>query len=252
MADYRALLDYGQYYAARSGSEAQSPTGRRVLFSATGWHNPPGVQCRTQIHLVPRDLAIDAQGRLTFNPIPEIASLRVAEQGVRLELTGGAAAASTTEPTKTSVAGSRLELVLNCSGTPIASSGNVVALRILANPDQSGSWQQYTEVGYNYSSERLFVDHTHTGAKASTKPPIVQTAPLRGGAASDGGAVEIYILVDNGLVESFANRRAVISSFASELMGDTTPAPADRAVFVAPVPDGVTCAFAGWPLISLM
>ena len=38
----RALLDYGQYYAARSGSEHQSPTGRRVLFSATGWHNPPG------------------------------------------------------------------------------------------------------------------------------------------------------------------------------------------------------------------
>ena len=38
----RGLLDFGQYYAARTGSEDQSPTGRRVLFSATGWHNPPG------------------------------------------------------------------------------------------------------------------------------------------------------------------------------------------------------------------
>jgi len=44
----------------------------------------------------------------------------------------------------------------------------------------------------NYSSERLFVDHTHTGAKASTKPPIIQTAPLSGGVASDGGSVELW------------------------------------------------------------
>ena len=48
----------GQYYAARTGSEDQSPTGRRVLFSATGWHNPPGMGgCHTQIHLIPRDMA---------------------------------------------------------------------------------------------------------------------------------------------------------------------------------------------------
>ena len=29
--------------AARTGSEVQAPNGRRVLFSATGWHNPPGL-----------------------------------------------------------------------------------------------------------------------------------------------------------------------------------------------------------------
>ena len=71
----RGLLDYGQYYAARTGSEDQSPTGRRVLFSATGWHNPPGMaSCHTQVHLIPRDMVLDAKDRVTFSPIPEIAS----------------------------------------------------------------------------------------------------------------------------------------------------------------------------------
>ena len=50
-----------------------------MLFSATGWHNPPGMGgCHTQIHLIPRDMALDAKGRVTFSPLPEIAStLRV-------------------------------------------------------------------------------------------------------------------------------------------------------------------------------
>ena len=57
----------GQYYAARTGSEDQSPTGRRVLFSATGWHNPPGMGgCHTQIHLIPRDMALVSLSKLFF------------------------------------------------------------------------------------------------------------------------------------------------------------------------------------------
>ena len=49
-------------------------------------------------------------------------------------------------------------------------------------------------------------------------------------------------------MESFLNRRAVISSFVSEIMGETTPAPADRTVAVAPSPSGVTCKFEGFAL----
>ena len=70
---------------------------------------------------------------------------------------------------------------------------------------------------------------------------------------SDGNAVEIVVLVDRGLVESFLNRRAVIlSSFVSELMAETTPAPAERTVFVAEAPSGVTCTFVGYELMELM
>jgi hypothetical protein len=79
--------------------------------------------------------------------------------------------------------------------------------------------------------------------------PIVQTAPLAGGAESN--EVEIIILVDRGLVESFLNRRAVISSFISEIMSETTPAPAERTVAVSPAPAGVTCKFEGYALQEL-
>jgi hypothetical protein len=72
-----------------------------------------------------------------------------------------------------------------------------------------------------------------------------------GGAASDGNQVEVIALVDRGLVESFLNRRAVISSFISEIMAETTPAPADRTVAVAPTPAGVTCKFESYALEEL-
>ena len=103
----RGLLDYGQYYAARSGSEAQAPNGRRVLFSATGWHNPPGMgSCKTQLHLIPRDIKLDGKGRVTFNPIPEIATTLRKPGAFKLSASDGA----------TTAKGSSLELHLNCSG----------------------------------------------------------------------------------------------------------------------------------------
>ena len=35
----------------------------------------PGMaHCNTQVHLIPRDMALDAKGRVTFSPIPEIAA----------------------------------------------------------------------------------------------------------------------------------------------------------------------------------
>ena len=220
--------------AARTGSEVQAPDGRRVLFSATGWHNPPGMGgCKTQLHLIPRDIKLDAKGRVTFNPIPEIAA--TLRKPGSFELVAGSATATT-------VKGSSLELHLNCSGA-LRASGSV-GLQILAHADKS----KFTTVGYDYATERLFVDHSNSGA---LKSAIKQTAPLAGGAASDGNSIELVVLVDRGLVESFLNRRAVISSFVSEIMAETTPAPAERTVFVAPAPSGVTCQFRGYELMEL-
>ena len=131
----------------------------------------------------------------------------------------------------TSVNGSSLELRLNCTGTPTTAtattitSSAIVGLRILARADQS----EYTTVGFNYTSRRLFVDHTHSGSLAST---IVQTAPLAplavgtktntataGASTSDTvDSVELYVLVDRALVESFVNGRAALSSWVTEVM----------------------------------
>ena len=228
MANYFAIR---RYYAARTGSEVQAPNGRRVLFSATGWHNPPGMgSCKTQLHLIPRDIKLDGKGRVTFNPIPEIAAT-LRKPGMFEHSAGGA----------TTAKGSSLELHLNCSG---AATTGTVGLQILAHTDKS----KYTTVGYDYAAKQLFVDHSNSGAMAST---IKQVAPLAGGAESDGNAVELVLLVDHGLVESFLNRRAVISSFVSEIMAETTPTPAERTVFVAKAPSGVACTFAGYELMEL-
>ena len=84
-----------------------------------------------------------------------------------------------------------------------------------------------------------------------THGAIVQTAPLAGGAEADGNEIEIIALVDRGLVESFLNRRAVISSFISEIMEETTPSPAERTVAVSPAPAGVSCTFESYALQEL-
>eukprot|EP01043_Picozoa_sp_COSAG02_P003845 COSAG02_NODE_97_length_37159_cov_37.660335_16_plen_502_part_00 len=203
----RGLLDYGQYYAARTGSENQSATGRRVLFSATGWHNPPGMaSCHTQLHLIPRDVRLDAKGRITFSPIPEIASTlrtRRSDHAARLRhpilnpystampllrltvavLSGWRVAGvpgsrvslsansqpgqAGTSATLTSAKGSSLELHLNCTGS--ATSGRA-GLRILGTPDG----KKYTEVAYDYASKRLVIDHSMSaGVPPPPSPPPV-------------------------------------------------------------------------------
>ena len=261
VTDQRGLLDYGQYYAARTGSENQSPTERRVLFSATGWHNPPGTNCKTQVHLIPRDIRLDDQARLTFNPIPEIATLRTGVSRVLPPETfkrgarGGVA-------TATGVMGTLVEINLTCVGIPANGPHGRVGVEILATTNGSSS----TFVGYDYDTKRLVVDHTHSSSSDNSNsinsnnayqmgkaasPPIVQTAPLAGGVESDGGAIEVYVLVDGALVESFLNRRAVISSWVSEVMSDTSPSAYNRTVLVAPVPEGVRCAFQGHELMSI-
>jgi hypothetical protein len=80
---------------------------------------------------------------------------------------------------------------------------------------------------------------------------IVQTAPLAGGAESDENEIEIIALVDRGLVESFLNRRAVISSFITEIMGEAVPPPEERTVAVSAVPSGVSCKFESYALQEL-
>ena len=74
------LLDFGQYYAARSGSGvgAQSRSERRVLFGDTSWKLPKGFDRKCSqnnsslwyqgVELLPRDLGLDSAGKLTIRP----------------------------------------------------------------------------------------------------------------------------------------------------------------------------------------
>ena len=95
----------------------------------------------------------------------------------------------------------------------------VVGVDILAAADGSAG----TAVGYDFASQRLVVNHTRSSKQSPST--IVQTAELTGGLGDD--PLELIVLVDNALVESFLNRRAVISSWISEIMRDTEPTEQD-------------------------
>lgn len=236
----RGLLDYGQLYAARTGASGdgpagrQAPNGRRVLFGATGWHNPPGMDssCDPQIHLIPRDLGIDkVTGGLSIAPIPELATLRVGAATVGDEKAG--AVSITT--------GARLQLQLNCTGSFETSGGDsdVVGFEVLATSDRMA----FTRVGYNLTSRRMFVDHRSSSRTVTSE--IVQTTAAGLVVQPKETSLVLDVLVDGALLEVFGNRRAVISSFVTELMreGTNVTAPADRATFlVAPASgNGMAC-----------
>ena len=54
------------------------------------------------------------------------------------------------------------------------------------------------------------------------------------------------------LVEAFVNRRAVLSSFVTEVMADTAPKPEGRLAFMLPPPPGVSCEARSWSLAPLV
>jgi len=54
------------------------------------------------------------------------------------------------------------------------------------------------------------------------------------------------------MVEAFVNRRAVLSSFVTEVMADTAPTPEGRLAFMLPPPPGVSCEARSWSLAPLV
>ena len=265
----RGLLDFGQYYAARSGGEiVQRGDGRRVLFSATGWHNtrgwPGGLPCHTQMHLLPRELTLDATGRLLIAPVREVAET--------LRIGGGPAAGGMKAIGK----GTRLDLELNCTGVPTGTAVRdgssstldddpIVGLTVLAaaaamEGESGGGGDPGVIVAYNYTSQSLIVrgggnsqiaplaDLTHGGSSSSSSSRSSVSV------SSGGGATEISlrVLVDGALLESFLNSRVAISSLVTNVFqGKDSPRPPSRTATALPPPPGVTCTFAAYTLDAL-
>ena len=252
VVEHRGPLDYGQYYAARTGTgrDASARDGRRVLVSATGWHNPPGwpdpPKCRTQMHLIPRDLALDSFGRLTFHPIPELTTLHIGEKPAVVVVRGGddrGWVPSLATPGLPS--GSALELRLNCSGgvggVARASANGYVGFDLLSDESRTS----FVRVAYSLSGQQLQVDHTHGGGADAG---ITQTAPLQLDASEP---IEMVVLLDGALLEVFLNRRVVLSSFATHVFGKPQPAPALRSNFVLTPPNGIECVAHAWQMRRL-
>lgn len=259
----RGILDFGMLYAARTGSSATSSldgTERRVIFGATGWAPPrslPGCQPHTsmQIELLPRDLGIDAKGRLTISPIPELVTLR--KPGGR-QTSAWLPSANSGDQLSAPVAhgsaatGSLLDLRMTCEGRPRSGAGaagsqssrDTVAMHVLV----AAGGASFTAIGYNYSSSQLFIDHRHSSTRCPDRVicgpgAIVQTAPLQGGGLDEGEPVELRVMLDGGLVEAYLNKRTVMSVWVVEVMNQTAAAhtPPSRTAAALTPPPGVTC-----------
>jgi len=245
----RRLLDYGQFYAARTGTASVTTTqdGRRVLFGATGWANPPGFDesCNPQIYLIPRDLALDQDGRLTMRPVAEVESLRIPATRVDRSVSW-VADRKQPESARRVANGSRLEIQMNCTGWPTDNEQKepaIVGVQVLAHADL-GAW---TLVGFDYQTKQLFVDHRKSSLVRASE--VVQhTAPLEASSSDDDERVRLHVLVDNALVESFVNQRLALSAFVSEIMGDMSPGPSERIAHVLVPPKGVACEVRTWRL----
>jgi sucrose-6-phosphate hydrolase SacC (GH32 family) len=234
------------YYAARTGSTATASldgTERRVIFGATGWAPPrslPGCQPHSsmQIEMMPRDLGVDAKGRLTISPIPELATLR--KPGSR---TSAWLDSQQPAPSAAAAKGSLLDLRMSCKGRPTGAS-DAVAMNVLVGPGGT----TFTTIGYNYSSSQLFIDHRQSSSQCPDRvtcgpDAIVQTAPLQGGGLDAGEPVELTVLLDGGLVEAYLNNRTVMSVWVVEVMNSTAAGltPASRTAAALTPPAGVTC-----------
>jgi sucrose-6-phosphate hydrolase SacC (GH32 family) len=236
----RGLLDFGQYYAARSGGGVvQRGDGRRVLFSATGWHNtkgwPGGLPCKTQMHLIPRDLGLDASGRLTIAPVAEVAATL---RNPKTPAAGGMLAVAT---------GVQLDLEMNCSGTPTRGGDEhpIVGMAVL-DAKQGGG----VVVGYNYTSQSLIVQ----GGGNNQGAPLADLTHGGGGegGAVDDAAVSLRVLIDGALLESFLNHHVAISSLVTNVFrGTAPPGPENRTSTALTPPAGVTCTFAAYKLDAI-
>jgi hypothetical protein len=210
-------------YAQKTAGEAETPnSGRRVLFGFTGWHERTGGLVNKACgisHLMPRDLSVAADGRIQIVPVPEIGNLKMSHTVLQINGAG-------------SQLGSQVMVTLICDSVPKPTkipSGVVpprakraVGVDVLVDT-VAGEW---TRVGYDLDSGVLFVDQSKTNVHSEALSDAYQTtaslATVTGGAGVS--ELNITVLVDGGLLESYANKHVVISSLLSPSSNGSAPA----------------------------
>lgn len=207
-ADQRAhWVDYGaDFYAANSWNDA--PGGRRVGIAWMNNWNYAG-QIPTApwkgAETFPRALSlrtIDGKVQLVQQPVSGLAELRTgpAFTAENLSVSG------TTRPLN--LHGETLELTAKLSAGTADSFGLDV---------RTGTGRQYTRIGYDTRTGRLYLDRTHSGDTGfSPDFPDVRSAPL----ALDHGTVTLHVLVDASSVEVFAGQGQV--TLTDQIFPDAT------------------------------
>jgi beta-fructofuranosidase len=134
------------------------------------------------VQAIPRELALDADGRLVSVPIREVTMLHGGHEtyhDIRLV---------PEQPSHKLAVGRRLDLEVGLEG-----KDSVVRLNVLASPDES----EATEIGCDLASGEVWLDTTHASLSGSARGEI-QRAHLPDGPRE---SIKIRILIDNSVVE---------------------------------------------------
>ncbi len=185
--------DYGKdYYAAVSWENA--PGGKRYMI---GWMSNWDYAGSTPTspwrgaQSIPREMAlrtVDGRIRLTSTPVSSLEALRQK----RPATASGVTVKSTSKPlTSPTAKGGALDIEATFS----LKDADRFGLKV-----RTGTDGEETVIGYDTTTQELYVDRTHSGAgDFSSTFPGVQTAPLK----PKNGKVELRILVDWSSVEVF-------------------------------------------------
>jgi len=195
------ILDYGQGYAAKTGSTwKQTSDGRRVLFAFTGWQAPTAPAGSGRALIVPREVTIDnTTNDLVVAPVVEVAQLRVASSHVAIP--------AATDGAKI-IDGSQVQIQLQCTLPTTPPASGRVGVRVLS----SGDGAAYFEVGLDFATMSLYANHSVCCTSPNT---IVQRAPFDADKLAKRG-LHLNLLVDGGLVESFLSGVALTSWLAPD------------------------------------
>ncbi|MEU8470278.1 GH32 C-terminal domain-containing protein [Streptomyces sp. NPDC029006] len=185
--------DYGKdYYAAVSWENA--PGGKRYMI---GWMNnwdysgaiPTSPWRGAQS--IPRELAlrtVDGRVRLISQPVSSVTSLRQPHAVSASDVT-------VKNASKTLIGPAAKGKALDIQATFSRKDADRFGLKVRA-----GANGAETVIGYDTTTQELYVDRTHSGAvDFNSTFPGVQTAPLK----AENGKVKLRILVDWSSVEVF-------------------------------------------------
>ncbi|MGQ4379473.1 GH32 C-terminal domain-containing protein [Streptomyces sp. SAS_267] len=188
--------DYGKdYYAAVSWENA--PGGKRYMI---GWMNnwdysgaiPTSPWRGAQS--IPREMAlrtIDGRIQLTSKPVNSVTSLRQKHPASAADVT-------VKNTSKNLIGPAAKGKALDIEATFSLKDAERFGLKV-----RTGAGGEETVIGYDATTQELYVDRTHSGAvDFSTSFPGVQTAPLK----AKNGKVKLRILLDWSSVEVFGGR----------------------------------------------
>eukprot|EP01084_Bolivina_argentea_P045371 83520_1 len=218
-----ALLDYGNFYAAKTGTVYNGVNGetRRILFGFSGWSEPTAPSACGRSHVIPRDIRLNNKNLLTFNPIKEIKNIRGDSNNVKI--------------------GSELQVILDCQliNNGLPNTGNV-SVNVLVSSDGS----EFVQIGYMFDNNGVFyVDHRKCCGDGNK---IVQNVAFDSKEVLNEGGLYFNILLDRSIIESFFNQQKVITAMVNP---SNSTAPEQRGIAVNNNLDTYfTCALQSWQL----